>query len=306
MFGMHRHRVKTGGGKRRFSPQLVIQLLSAALFNGYAAGFSRGRIFTGASKAFCVPVLNCYSCPGALGACPIGSIQSMLGGMQSRFPFYVLGLLVLFGAVLGRVVCGLLCPFGLVQDLLHRIPVSKRSVPQRIDRPARYLKYVVLAVLVFLVPAFAAAETGVVPPPFCKYICPAGTLGGGIPLLLANPGLRQAAGWLFGWKTLVLAAVAGLSVVIHRPFCRYLCPLGAFYSLFNRFSLYQLHLDQSKCVQCKKCERACPMGVEVTRDVNSPECIRCGACRRVCPAGAISASFGGGKRAAPPRSAEDI
>ena len=117
MFGMHRHRVKTGGGKRRFSPQLVIQLLSAALFNGYAAGFSRGRIFTGASKAFCVPVLNCYSCPGALGACPIGSIQSLLGGMQSRFPFYVLGLLVLFGAVLGRVVCGLLCPFGLVQDL---------------------------------------------------------------------------------------------------------------------------------------------------------------------------------------------
>lgn len=174
MFGMHRHRVKTGGGKRRFSPQLVIQLLSAALFNGYAAGFSRGRIFTGASKAFCVPVLNCYSCPGALGACPIGSIQSLLGGMQSRFPFYVLGLLVLFGAVLGRVVCGLLCPFGLVQDLLHRIPVPKRVVPRRIDRPARYLKYVVLAVLVFLVPAFAAAETGVVPPPFCKYICQIG------------------------------------------------------------------------------------------------------------------------------------
>ena len=213
MFGMHRHRVKTGGGKRRFSPQLVIQLLSAALFNGYAAGFGRGRIFTGASKAFCVPVLNCYSCPGALGACPIGSIQSMLGGMQSRFPFYVLGLLVLFGAVLGRVVCGLLCPFGLVQDLLHRIPVPKRVVPRRIDRPARYLKYVVLAVLVFLVPAFAAAETGVVPPPLLQIHLPrrhprgrhspaagqsGAAPGGGVALRLEDPGAGGGGGAVHG------------------------------------------------------------------------------------------------------------
>ena len=94
------------------SRQRAVQLLAAALFNGYAAGFQKGKIFTGSSKAVCVPVLNCYSCPGALGACPIGSLQAALGGIQRRFPFYVLGLLMLFGIVLGRVVCGLLCPFG--------------------------------------------------------------------------------------------------------------------------------------------------------------------------------------------------
>ena len=199
MSGMHRDRV--------ISRQRLIQLLAAALFNGYAAGFQKGRIFTGGSKAFCVPVLNCYSCPGALGACPIGSLQAVLGDRRSGFPFYVLGTLMLFGVVLGRAVCGLLCPFGLVQDLLHKIPVKKVKVPTLIDRPARYTKYMILLVMVVLLPAFAPTETGIVSPYFCKYICPAGTLGGGIPLLLSNPSLRQAAGLLFGWKTLVLAAI---------------------------------------------------------------------------------------------------
>lgn len=280
-----------GPKKPRLSFQRTIQLLAAVLFNGYAIGFWKGRIFTGGSKAFCVPVLNCYSCPGALGACPIGSLQSVLGDRRSGFPFYVLGTLMLFGVVLGRAVCGLLCPFGLVQDLLHKIPVKKVKVPTLIDRPARYTKYVILLVIVVLLPAFAPTETGIVSPYFCKYICPAGTLGGGIPLLLSNPSLRQAAGLLFGWKTLVLAAILIASMVIHRPFCKYLCPLGAFYALFNRFSFYQMHLDKSKCVGCGKCERSCPMGVEVTKNINSPECIRCGKCRSVCPAGAVSSGF---------------
>ncbi len=290
MSGMHRDRMK-GPKKPRLSFQRTIQLLAAVLFNGYAIGFWKGRIFTGGSKAFCVPVLNCYSCPGALGACPIGSLQSVLGDRRSGFPFYVLGTLMLFGVVLGRAVCGLLCPFGLVQDLLHKIPVKKVKVPTLIDRPARYTKYVILLVMVILLPAFAPTETGIVSPYFCKYICPAGTLGGGIPLLLSNPSLRQAAGLLFGWKTLVLAAILIASMVIHRPFCKYLCPLGAFYALFNRFSFYQMHLDGSRCVDCKQCERACPMDVEVTRNINSPECIRCGKCKSVCPTGAISCGF---------------
>ena len=127
MPGVHRDRVK-GGGPRR-SPQRVIQLVSAVVLNGYMAGFRKGTIFTGSSKAVCVPVLNCYSCPGALGACPIGALQAAAGGVKHHFPFYVLGLLTLFGVVLGRLACGLLCPFGLVQDLLHHIPVPKMTVP---------------------------------------------------------------------------------------------------------------------------------------------------------------------------------
>lgn len=280
-----------GASGPRISRQRMFQLAAAVLFNGYAAGFHKGKIFTGKSKAVCVPVLNCYSCPGALGACPIGALQTALGGIRHHFPFYVLGMLMLFGIVLGRVICGLLCPFGLVQDLLHKIPLPKWKVPRKIDKPARYIKYAVLAVLVILLPAFAVTESGVTPPYFCQYICPAGTLEGGIPLLLADSGLRQVAGALFQWKLAVLAAVLLASVVIHRPFCRYLCPLGAFYSLFNRFSFYQMNLDSSRCVGCGQCEKVCPMAVEVTRDCNGPECIRCGKCKEVCPVQAISCGF---------------
>ncbi len=284
MSRVHRHRL---------SRQRVLQLLGAALCNGYVLGFSKGRIFTGGSKAFCVPVLNCYSCPGALGACPIGALQSAIGGRGGRFPFYVLGTLVLFGAVLGRAACGLLCPFGLVQDLLHKIPVPKRRVPRRLDRPARYIKYAVLLCLVAALPVLSRYGT----PYFCKYLCPAGTLEGGIPLLLADPSLRQAAGGLFGWKLAVLAAIVGLSAVVHRPFCKYLCPLGAFYSLFHRFGLYRLRLDAEKCTGCGLCERACPMEVDVRRDLNGRECIQCGQCRSVCPAGAVSGGFRARRRA---------
>ena len=285
MSGMYRNRVKG------ISFQRIVQLISAVLVNGYMTGFQKGKIFSGGTKAVCVPVLNCYSCPGALGACPIGSLQAAVSGVKRHFPFYVLGLLMLFGIVLGRVVCGLLCPFGLVQDLLHKIPVPKLNVPKKIDRPARYIKYIVLLVLVIGLPAFAATQTGVTPPYFCKYLCPAGTLGGGIPLMIADPALRKLAGGLFSWKVFALVVVAAASMFIHRPFCRYLCPLGAFYSLFNRFSFFQMHLDENKCIGCKECERSCPMAVEVTKNINSRECIRCGTCKSLCPTGAITSGL---------------
>ena len=156
-----------------------------------------------------------------------------------------------------------------------------------------------MALLVVLLPAFLVTDTGIVPPLFCKYLCPAGTLGGGIPLLLADPNLRKVAGALFGWKALVLAAILLASMSVHRPFCKYLCPLGAFYALFNRFSFFQMRLDEHKCVGCGKCEAACPMQVEVTKDINAPECIRCGKCKAVCPTGAVSSGFARGGASRP-------
>lgn len=291
MSGMHWDRVKPEQKRKwRLSFQRRAQLISAVLMNGYAAGFINGRLFTGTSKALCVPGLNCYSCPGALGSCPIGALQTALGA-KHQFPFYALGWMMLFGVILGRLVCGLLCPFGLVQDLLHKIPVPKWKVRGKLDRAARYLKYVVLLAAVIALPAFFIGKTGLGTPYFCKYICPAGTLEGGIPQMIANPQIRQLAGVLFNWKVVLLAAILIWSMFLSRPFCRYLCPLGAFYSLFNKCGFYQMRVDETKCVDCKKCERACPMGVEVTKNINSPECIRCGKCRDICSVKAIQCGF---------------
>ena len=279
---------KTEREKRHSAVRTAVQLGFACFLNGYAAGFFKGKIFSGKTKAFCVPVLNCYSCPGALGACPIGALQAVLGKSRGKFPFYVLGTLMLFGLIFGRLLCGFVCPFGFIQDLLYKIPTKKLTVPKKADKPLRLIKYAVLIVFVIALPLLVTDENGVAVPWFCKYVCPAGTLEAGLPLVIKNESLRALAGGLFGWKTAVLAAVIIASVFISRFFCRYLCPLGAFYALFNRFSLYRMSVDKGKCVDCKKCEESCPMAVEVTGEINSPECIRCGKCRAVCPTGAIN------------------
>lgn len=292
MSGMYRHRLKgPAREKSQDRRRNLIQLAAAVLFNGYAVGFAKGRIFSGKTKLVCLPVLNCYSCPGALGSCPIGALQAVVGGVRHSFSFYVLGTLMLFGVLLGRLSCGFLCPFGWVQDLLGRLSAKKLKLPPKADRLLRLVKYGVLAGIILALPLAALSGGGTADPFFCKYICPAGTLQGGLPHMLLNGRLRELAGLLFGWKLLLLVAILSAAVFIPRCFCRYLCPLGAFYALFNRFSLYQMHLDRSKCLDCRKCERVCPMAVQVTANINSGECIRCGKCQAACPAQAISSGL---------------
>jgi len=267
--------------------RLAVQIFFAAVFNGYAKGFTRGIIFDGGTKRFCVPVLNCYSCPGALGACPIGAMQAVATGSKRNFSFYAFGIIILFGVVLGRFICGFLCPFGLIQDLLAKIPLPKINVPKKLDKALRLLKYVLLVFFVMLLPAVVTNEFGMGDPWFCKYICPAGTLEGGIPLIASNSFLRDTLGALFTWKAILLGLVVIGSIFIKRFFCRYLCPLGALYSLFNKFSFYTMSVDKEKCVGCGKCEEKCPMAVDVTKNINSAECIRCGKCKAACPTQAI-------------------
>lgn len=280
----------------------LIQALAAIAHNPHLGNFFTGRIYQGPTKGVCVPGLNCYSCPGAAGACPIGSLQAVIGGRGRGVPYYVTGSVLLFGALFGRLICGFLCPFGFVQDLLHKIPSPKPSVPRRLDWALRRGKYASLAA-VLLLPAVLTDAFGIGDPFFCKYVCPAGTLEGGVPLLLANEALRAAAGFLFSWKMGILALVLAGSALLYRPFCKYLCPLGAVYGLLNRFSVYRMGVDPSACIHCGKCHRACKMGVDVTGDINSAECIRCGACKEACPAGAIRSGFGGMGKAASPENA---
>lgn len=275
--------------------RLIVQVLFTALTNGYAQGFVTGRIFTGPTKAYCVPGLNCYSCPGALGACPIGSLQAVLGSRNYKMAFYVVGFLMVVGAVFGRFVCGWLCPFGLVQDLLYKIPFVKKLRKLPGDRWLKWLKYVLLVGFVILLPLFVVDIIGQGQPWFCEYICPSGTLLAGIPLLAANPALRAAAGWLFSWKLLILVVLVFLSILVYRPFCRYLCPLGAIYGLFNPIAFYRLKVDEHKCTHCGACRRACKLDIPVDKTPNSPECIRCGDCKRACPHGAICSTLSRGR-----------
>lgn len=262
----------------------VAQLFSALIYNANLSGFFQGKIYQGAAKGVCVPGLNCYSCPGAVGACPLGSLQAAIGSPAKKFPFYVLGTLLLFGTLLGRMVCGFLCPFGLVQELLYKIP-TKKLKKSRATRALSWLKYAVLAVFVVGLPLWYLAKNGVGTPAFCKFLCPAGTLEGGIPLAAADARLRASLGALFNWKLAVLLAVGILSVFLFRPFCRFLCPLGAIYSFFNRVAVFGVRVQEDRCTHCGRCVRFCKLDV---RSINDRECIRCGECVKVCPVGAVS------------------
>lgn len=262
--------------------RLRVQLLFTILTNGYVHGFVSGKIYQGNLKYICVPGLNCYSCPGAVASCPIGALQALLNQNGFQIPFAVIGFFFLIGSLLGRFVCGWLCPFGLVQDLLHKIPVFRKRKILPMHRILKYGKYIVLIFVVgigsmLLFGGFAKV------PAFCKYLCPSGTLFGAVPLLITNESLRNLAGGLFFWKLGILLIIVVLSVKIYRPFCQYLCPLGAIYGLFNRFSLVQIHWEKEQCTSCQACERACPVSLSVSEISKAPECIRCGKCVEACP-----------------------
>lgn len=271
------------------SRRKLIQLYFALLFNANMGGFSSGTIYQGSAKQICVPGLNCYSCPGAVGACPLGSLQGAFSADRSTLS-YVGGILLLYGVLFGRMVCGWLCPFGLIQELLHKIPTPKLKKGP-VTRIFSGLKYILLVVFVFVIP-IAYAVKDIPLPAFCKYICPAGTLEGGLTLLSnkANAGYFSMLGGIFTWKFLLTVSILTGCVFVFRLFCRFLCPLGALYGLFNRFSVFGIQLDESKCTACGRCEAVCQVDI---RQVGDRECVSCGECIAVCPTKAIS--WKGGK-----------
>lgn len=298
-----------------------IQLFVAAASNSYLTGWLSGTIYSGKAKQLCHPGLNCYSCPGALLSCPIGALQAVIGSRSFNLSLYVFGFLLTVGTVLGRMVCGFLCPFGFLQELIYKIPFPPKKNRFKGDRALRKLKYVMLLVLVILLPMLLTTPTGDASPAFCKYVCPAGALEGGIPYAFLRPentvptggtgGETGSAvpslsgfkvdliekqpqvklGFLFSWKMGILILTLLSCLVIYRPFCKYLCPLGAAYGLLNPVSLYRLRLDEDKCVRCGACKRACKMCLNPTKQLNHAECVRCGDCVNACPTDAITMGF---------------
>jgi len=253
------------------------------LYNANLAGFVRGTIYTGSLKGLCVPGLNCHSCPGAIAACPLGSFQTALGDIRTKLPLYIVGVLVLFGVLLGRAICAFLCPFGLAQDLLHKIP-SPKLRKSTVTRWLSLCKYIVLFIFVVYLPLHFLRVNGVSTPAFCKYLCPMGTLQAGIPLVLANESLRAIVGALFQWRLVWLGIILLTSIFLFRPFCRFLCPLGAIYSLFNKYALFGIKVNAHRCTGCRACVNSCKLDVH---QINDRECIRCGDCLPLCPHKAI-------------------
>ena len=254
--------------------QRLCQTSSLIGINGYFAFFATLTIYQGRLRAICVPVLNCHSCPLALFTCPVGAIQHFIS--MGSFPFYVLGIITIVGITFGRMFCGLICPFGYLQDFLYKLGIIRIEIPRYLC----YLKYIILAGLVFTLPYFLGIPT------FCK-ICPAAVLEAGFPHALLdkevsgklfNQETGRFIGWFFLGKTVFLTAILLAAVNMKRPFCRIFCPLGALLGLFNRFSTMNITVNQEACTKCDRCARICPVDLSIYDDPGSAECVRCWKC----------------------------
>jgi polyferredoxin len=265
--------------------RLLIQLVFFFAQNPLLKNFFTGKIYQGNLKNVCTPGLNCYSCPAAVTSCPIGAMQLFIAGFKHNISLFVTGFLLTTGVIFGRFICGYVCPMGLLQDLIYKIKTPKLVTKLRY---LNFMKYLVLLLFVLILPfAVRHVLSGLGSPWFCKYICPSGTIFGAIPILGTNEGLRHGLGALFILKVSIAAVIIIAGIFIFRLFCRVLCPLGAFYALFNKISFIKMNCDSVKCTSCNKCAVACPIKINPVEQPNSPECVRCGKCKSSCNENAL-------------------
>jgi ferredoxin-type protein NapH len=244
----------------------------------------------------CGPVFHCYACPLATFACPIGVIAQF--GAVQLFPFIAVGLLLTLGALFGSVICGWVCPFGLLQDLAAKVPVKKFKLPAW----SGYFRYVVLVVAVLAVPYFFGEGHWL----FICRVCPAGALEKAVPDMVSQAATGQSVVFPSGVKLSILAVFLVAIFISIRPWCRVLCPLGAIFAFFNRFSVFSMKLDEYKCTKCNRCRTLCSYGIEPDITPNSDRCIRCLECTKCGPAAlAVGTVFDAAEEQAVQTSEED-
>jgi ferredoxin-type protein NapH len=229
----------------------------------------------------CSPVFHCYSCPLATFACPIGVLANF--SAIHLFPFVVLGTLLAVGALLGSFVCGWVCPFGFLQDLIGRIPIRKTELPGWMG----YFRYVTLVVLVLAIPYWYGEAH---PLFFCR-LCPAGALETALPHTATLALAGETLVWPSAPKTIILVTIVAAMLFTWRPWCTVLCPLGAIYGLCNRLSFFFLRFHPDRCNDCDLCRSLCRYHGRAQRRSSDMRCIRCLDCTR-CEAVTLSTVFG--------------
>jgi len=202
---------------------------------------------------FPVPFIMCNVCPVY---CTFGQVRAWL--------FY--GILA-SGLLVGRVFCGAFCPIGIAQELATKVPLPKISLTPRLDRVLRYVKYVLAVLVAGLVIEAAGVWTG-------------------LPLMGKTWSfLTMHTDEMRITRLVSIPVLLIIAVFVVRAWCKYLCPVGAWLSPFNRFSLVGIKHDPEKCTNCGVCDRKCsrPSGGDESKDVwDSGECVRCLQCYTEC------------------------
>ena len=260
----------------------------------------------------CSPVFHCYSCPLALFACPIGVMANF--SALHIFPFVAVGTLVVIGALFGSFICGWICPFGFLQDLIGKIPTRKFELPGWMG----YTRYVVLVAFVFVVPygvpdwlpeKLPSIEAklqwlndesgwlGYESPLFICSLCPAGALEAAVPNTVRTAIEGEETAWPSTTKTVILVVFLVAMFFTWRPWCTLFCPLGAIYGILNKVSFFFVRFHPAECNDCDRCRSLCHYHGREERRGGDMRCIRCLDCTR-CTAVTLSTSFGRQRKSA--------
>ncbi len=218
--------------------------------------------------SICGPVFHCYSCPLATFGCPIGILANY--SALHVVPLLALGTLLMVGAVFGSLVCGWACPFGLLQDLLGRVPLPKFRLPGFLG----WTRFAVLLALVLALPYFYGDNRWF----FICRLCPAGAVEAAVPVNVQQSIATHAIVWLTSTKAAILIVFLIASILMWRPWCTLFCPLGAVFSVCNYISLMFLRFQPARCNDCELCRDLCKYRGPAERRGSDLRCIRCLEC----------------------------
>lgn len=184
-----------------------------------------------------------------------GIINGVSGASALTYGVIIICAVILLALVVGRTFCGTLCPVGMLQELVHAVPVKKIKIQH--TRMLELIRFSVFAVTV--IAAFYLID------------------------LMSFTGLYDLFSLTLSAGFALAAGIVLVSVVIYRPICRIICPFGVLFSIFAEFSWFRLRRTET-CINCGKCEKACPTLTAGTHD-SKRECYLCGRCTGVCPVG---------------------
>ncbi|MGH4139726.1 4Fe-4S binding protein [Clostridium sp.] len=232
--------------------------------------------------AYLHQVLGGQKAPSIHALCPFGGLESLYtlfttGGFIGKIfsgTIILFAITLVIAIIFRRSFCGLICPFGAIQEFFgklgQKIFKKKFIMPAKIDKPLRYLKYVILAITIF----YAWKTAGLWMAPYDPWSAYAH-----LPEGISSVWAESAIGLI-----ILIITVVG-SLIYDRFFCKYLCPMGAFYAIVGKFSPYKVVRNENKCIDCGICSKKCPVNIDVQHlsEVKSAECISCQTCVLNCP-----------------------